>query len=234
MQAQGQSKWYGKLRPWARHRLRSHSFTCSICLLFLEPPSPAGRTEENTTGAPDPFNIVPRNIKLILRDLCQMLMHCCPTSPTSYFQYILHPTGLLFPGPVLLSGTINLNFGYQIKHEWMDINIPPFWCFLHYTGSSFKHISVAAVPAFWCVARRLSAGCWCQVHPCYVPWYGPVTSRNCSCDTPSCHVHGTNLATANKQLLSSDPMCTPITRPNAYLLCLGEHEHGSCGELLAL
>lgn len=91
-------------------------------------PSPTGWIEENTTCAPDPFNIILRDTESLLRDLCQMLIHCCPTSSLKNFPDIILPAyiaplRLLFPGPVLLSGTINLNLGYQIKHEWIDRNI---------------------------------------------------------------------------------------------------------------
>jgi len=104
-------------------------------------------------------------------------------------------------------------------HKYPDV-IPPSWCFLHYTASPFKHVPVAAVPAFWCVPQILSAGpCW-QVHPRSVTWYGPVTSPNCSWDILCCHAHGTLPATANKQLPSSDPVHPPLTRPNAYLPCV--------------
>jgi len=49
-------------------------------------------------------------------DACPLLSHL----PGIILPVFIAPVGLVFPGPDLLSGTINLNLGC---HEWMDINI---------------------------------------------------------------------------------------------------------------
>lgn len=63
------------------YRLRSQAFTCSIGLLLPEALPLTGRIEENTTCAPDPVSIAPRDIESLWMVLsCLVTLSLDPAS----------------------------------------------------------------------------------------------------------------------------------------------------------